>query len=144
MDDKFNIKRVPIKEGLLTKRLSTLNEVQLIGSRCQECDEILFGKNSWCPNCGSIQIEEVLLSRRGVLWSYTTVNHRPPGKYKGADPFIPFGVGLVELPEGIRVLSIIDMDIDKLEIGLDLELVVFPYYKDSDGNEIIAFKFKPV
>jgi hypothetical protein len=84
------------------------------------------------------------LSRRGKLWTYTVIRHRPPGDYKGADPFVPFGLGLVELPEGIRVLSPLDCALDKLKIGMDLELEVFPYFRDQEGKEVMAFKFKPV
>jgi len=84
------------------------------------------------------------LSKRGKLWTYTVIRHRPPGQYRGPDPFVPFGEGLVELPEGIRVLTVLDSEIDKIKIGMELELVVYKLYQDEQGNDCIAFKFKAV
>ena len=41
------------------------------------------------------------------------------------DAFIPFGVGYIELPEGIRVEARLTVnEPEKLEIGMDMELVV--------------------
>jgi len=137
-------KRLPIREGLLTMPLSPLSEVQLLGSRCKGCQEISLGKGQYCPNCGDQEIKDFPLSKRGKLWTYTIIRHRPPGDYKGPDPFSPYGLGLVELPEGIRILSPLDAKISNLAIGMELELVVFKLYEDTAGNEIIAFKFKSI
>ncbi len=89
-------------------------------------------------------MEEIRFANRGKLYSYTVIRHRPPGDYKGPDPFVPFGLGLVELPEGIRVLSRIDGDINTLKIGMELELEVYRLYEDAEGNEVMAFHFKKV
>jgi hypothetical protein len=137
-------KRIPIREDLFTTPLSSLDQVRLMGGRCRNCDEVSFGKRSYCPNCGGEDIEDLALKKRGKLWSYTIIRHKPPGDYKGPDPFVPYGLGLVELPEGIRVVSPIDGDINAIRIGMDLELVVYPLYEDPESNEVVAFKFKPV
>lgn len=142
--EKSNCKTVPIREGLLTLPLCPLDQVRLIGSKCNNCGEVMFGETATCGHCASDDTKQIALSNRGILWTYTIIRHRPPGDYKGPDPFIPFGEGLVELPEGIRVLSVIDCDLDKLEIGMDLELVVEKLFQDEQGNDVIAFKFKAV
>ena len=49
----------------------------------------------------------------------------------------------VELPEGIRVLSPIAVDVDKLEIGMKLNFDAHVLYEDNDGNEVVAFRFVP-
>ena len=41
------------------------------------------------------------LSRQGTLWAWTAVTAPPPG-YQGE---VPFGIGVVELPEGVRVIT---------------------------------------
>lgn len=137
-------KLIPIKEGLYTTPLADLDQVKLIGSKCNNCGEVTIGKASYCPNCVSEDMKEIPLSRRGKLWTYTVIRHRPPGNYRGPDPFVPFGEGLVEMPEGIQVLSVLDGDVDALRIGMDLELVVYKLYRDEEGNDVVAFKFKPV
>jgi hypothetical protein len=83
---------------------------------------------------------EVSLGDRGVLWSFTVVRHRPPGNYKGPEPFVPFGLGLVELSDGLRMLSPIQCDIDKLKIGLELRFK--PYVRQDAGRDVVAFTFE--
>ena len=133
--------RIPIRDGLLTTPLSPLADVRLIGSKCSSCDEVSFGKVSSCPNCALEKLETIPLGKQGFLWTYTVIRNRPPGDYKGPDPFVPFGEGLVELPEGIRVLSPIAVDVDKLEIGMKLNFDAHVLYEDNDGNEVVAFRF---
>jgi hypothetical protein len=141
--DKVERKRVPICEDLLIGSLDELNQVRLVGSRCSACGETSLGRRNVCPNCGRETVSEIPLSNRGVLWTYTVVRHRPPGNYKGPDPFAPFGMGLVELPEGLRVLTPIHCDINRLKIGLELQLrpVV---RKDADSREVVSFTFEPI
>ena len=136
--------QVPIKEGLFSTPLSPPEKVTLVGSRCKDCGEIALGKRQTCSNCGGANPEEIPLSRRGKLWTYTVIRHRPPGDYKGPDPFVPFGLGLVEIPEGIRVLSPLHCDLEKIRIGMELELNVYPLYTDENKNEVMAFQFRPV
>lgn len=136
-------KRVPIREGLLTGSLSKLDSVRLAGSRCASCEETSLGVLGVCPNCGGTALRQVTLNERGVLWTYTIVRHRPPGDYRGPEPFVPFGLGLVEVPEGVRVLAPILGDIDSLKIGLPLHFK--PYIRnDTDGREVVAFAFEPL
>lgn len=134
--------RTPIRDGLLTGPLSDLDHVRLAGSRCSQCDETSLGRSSLCANCGRQTVVEISLSKCGTLWTYTVVRHRPPGDYKGPDPFVPFGLGLVELAEGLRVLAPIQCDIGQLKIGLAVQFKPV-VRRDSDGREIISFVFEP-
>lgn len=135
---------VPIREGLFTVPLLPLDKVRLIGNKCNDCGEVTLGQDSTCANCAGENTSAIPLSQRGKLWTYTIIKHRPPGSYRGPDPFVPFVEGLVELPDGVRVLSVIDVAEDKVKIGMDLELVIFKLYKDDQENDVIAFKFKAV
>jgi uncharacterized OB-fold protein len=132
--------RVPIREGLLSA-LSCLDDVRLVGCKCVNCGETSLGKAEVCPNCGRNTVRTVSLSDHGVLWSFTVVRHRPPGDYRGPDPFVPFGLGLVELPDGLRVLSPIECDIDQLTIGLELRFK--PYVRRDSERDVVAFTFTP-
>lgn len=58
------------------------------------------------------------------------------------DPFKPFGIGLVELPEGINVLGMLTTT-ENLKIGLEVELLVEGLYRDGD-NEVMTWKFRPL
>ncbi|MDO8491242.1 MAG: OB-fold domain-containing protein [Dehalococcoidia bacterium] len=137
-------KRVPIKEGFLTTPLSDLREAKLQGSRCASCGEVFLGIQHGCQSCGATGMETVVLSNRGKLYSYTVLRNRPPGNYMGPDPFVPFAVGLIELPEGIRVISpLTHCNLDSLHVNMDVELALDRLYEDEEGSEVIAFSFRP-
>jgi uncharacterized OB-fold protein len=134
--------RSPIREGLLAGDLSNLEQVRLAGTQCSVCREVSLGQSQVCPNCGSDAVAAISLGRQGVLWSFTVVRHKPPGDYRGPEPFAPFGMGLIELPEGIRVLAPIDCDVDGLRIGMALQ--IHPSVRpEADGGEVVYFDFTP-
>jgi uncharacterized OB-fold protein len=135
--------RIPVRDGLLTTPLLDLEQVRLQGTRCTSCNETTLGRNSVCPNCGRDELISVPLARRGELWTYTIVRHRPPGDYRGPDPFEPFGLGLVELPEGLRVVAPLEADIAQLKIGMPLEFRA-RVRVEPDGREVVTFAFAPV
>jgi uncharacterized OB-fold protein len=121
--------------------LDQLGTVRLAGCKCASCGEVSLGERAICPNCGRDTVQTVSLGNVGTLWSFTVIRHRPPGDYRGPDPFVPFGLGLVELPEGLRVLSPIYCDLDALRIGLPLRFK--PYVRHDPDKDVIAFAFEP-
>jgi uncharacterized OB-fold protein len=111
----------------------------LIGGKCTSCQAVFFPKQSICPRCTGQSIEDVPLSRKGKLYTYTEVYQKPPD-YKGP---IPYFVGRVLLPEGVFVLAHLKAGKEDLRINMPMELVVESIYRDEDGEELIAYKFKP-
>ena len=98
---------------------------QLIGSRCRSCGDYFFPGALKCrnPNCRSEDVEEVLFSRRGKLWSYIIQVYAPPPPYRAPEPFVPFGIAQVDLPEGIRINGQIasGCTLESLKIGMEME-----------------------
>jgi uncharacterized OB-fold protein len=135
--------RKPIRDGLLAGPLDDLDNVRLRGSRCNDCNETTLGASAACPNCGGSDLVDVSLGSDGTLWTHTIVRHRPPGNYHGPDPFAPFALGLVELPEGIRVMSRVEADPDQLAIGMPVRFRPYVLRRDEAGAEIVAFSFNP-
>jgi uncharacterized OB-fold protein len=133
---------LPLADGLYTWPSES---PQLIASRCAACGEVAFPKQASCPHCTSETVEEMLLSRRGTLWTWTIQGFPPPPPYIGdAADFEPFGVGYVELPEGIRVESrLTTADPDVLEIGMEMVLVIENFSRDDDGRDRMTFAFRP-
>ena len=139
------LKKIPITEGIFTTPLSPPEQVRLKGCKCRNCGEVFWGERSFCENCSSDDLEDLVLSNRGNLYSYTIIEHRPAGDYKGPEPFIPFGLGLVELPEGVRIITPLTVnDPAQLKIGMEMELLMEKFCEDEDGSEVMAFKFKPI
>jgi uncharacterized OB-fold protein len=135
----------PIAEGLY--RIEG-GAAQLIGSRCGECGEVSFPSQDACPSCTTRGAEAIPLSRRGTLWTWTIQHFPPPPPYIGPadrETFEPYGVGYVELAEGIRVEGrLTESDPEKLSIGMEMELVLQPFVQDEEGNHRITFAFQPV
>src|SRR4051794_13772851 len=120
---------------------------QLIGSRCADCGATTFPTQPTCPRCSGPAMSDLLLPRRGTLVAWTTQGFPPGPPYKGATgkDFVPFGVGLVQLEDVIRVEGrLTENDPAKLEFGMDVELTMIPFTTDDDGDEIVTFAFKPV
>ncbi len=138
-------KRVPVGEGLMMGDLDNFKKIRLVGTKCHDCGEVTFGTYYSCANCASENVERIPLSDKGVLWSYTIINHRPAEPYMGPkDPFIPFGEGLVEVPEGVRIVSVLDCDLEKIHIGMELELAPYVLFTNEAGEDVVAWKFKEI
>ena len=58
------------------------------------------------------------------------------------ETFKPYGVGLVQLGDEVRVEArLTESDPDKLQLGMDVELVVVPFRVDADGTEVLVHAF---
>ncbi len=82
------------------------DEPRLIGSRCTECGAIAFPTKPSCPRCGRPDMERHLLPQRGTLWTWTTQDFLPKEPYASGETletFRPYGVGLVQLGDEVRV-----------------------------------------
>jgi uncharacterized OB-fold protein len=120
---------------------------QLIGSKCGNCAATAFPVQPRCPRCSVGDMSELPLPRRGTLVAWTTQGFPPGAPYKGpvGKDFVPFGVGLVQLNDVIRVEGrLTENDPAKLEFGMEVELTMVPFTTDADGNELVTFAFQPV
>ncbi len=121
---------------------------QLIGQRCASCQAVTFPVQGSCPRCGSLEVAAHLLPERGTLWTFTTQGFLPKEPYAGGETpetFRPYGVGLVQLGDEVRVEGrLTEADPAKLTIGMEMELVIVPFRTDPDGTEVLTFAFAPV
>jgi uncharacterized protein len=119
---------------------------QLRGSRCAACEATVFPAQDHCPKCSAGSMADVLLPRRGTLVAWTTQGFPPGPPYRGPSgkDFVPFGVGLVQLDDQIRVEGrLTENDPAKLRFGMDVELTMIPFATDDDGDDLITFAFTP-
>jgi uncharacterized OB-fold protein len=140
--------QVPVAEGLFTWPDEA---PQLIGSRFPESGVVTFPRQSSCPRTSSTVVEDVLLPRRGRLWSWTVQGFLPKSPpYAGRETpqtFVPYGVGYVELAVGdggvIVESRLTENDPDRLRIGMPVELVIIPFTTDDLGRQVLTFAFAP-
>ncbi len=98
---------------------------------CADCGRHVFYPRVVCPHCASTALRWVQPSGRGVVYS-TTVVRRP------ADKGGPYNVALIELDEGVRLMSRVDgLAPERVAIGLRVQV------KIADVNGHLAPVFLP-
>ncbi|MCW2847723.1 MAG: hypothetical protein JWR90_1697 [Marmoricola sp.] len=135
----------PAIEGWFT----TGPEPALLASRCTTCGSVFFPRyEGFCrnPGCDGEEFDVTELSRRGTVWSYTDAQYQPPPPYVPAsDPYVPFALAAVELPEGFVVLGQLasGYGVADVRVGTEVELVVETLHTDETGDRTI-WRWKPV
>jgi uncharacterized OB-fold protein len=125
--------RRPVTEGLFRD-----DPPQLLGGGCAECGEHHFPRLDQCPYCGADAVADAVLSDHGTLWGWTTVTALPPG----ALGTVPYGFGVVELPEGLRVITRLALPADDWTFGQPMRLRVAEL-GDNDGATVTTWEFAP-
>lgn len=141
--------RIAVHDGLFD--LDDDGGITLVGGSCVTCDRPHFPLLDTCPLCGATTVTLLRLSRTGTLWGWTAVTAAPPG-YDGP---VPFGFGVVELPEGLRVVTrLTEADPDVLTFGQPMavvaDVVATRPAEPGEGaeraetvDEVVAWAFAP-
>lgn len=109
---------------------------ELVLQRCGACELYLQPPRPMCPQCHSMDtLEWVPSTGRGEIYSYvnfTTDRMAYPAMK------VPYSVVLVELEEGVRLVSnMIDLEPEEVEIGTPVEVAF-----DDISDDLTLFKFK--
>ena len=131
--------QVPIQPGLFTLP-GDPRGIRLLASRCPGCGRHHFPAAETCPYCRGDGCEAAAVGARGRIYLATVVTAAPPG-YRGP---VPYGFGVVELEEGLRVVTrLADARIESLAPGTPVELQVAPLFRNEDGDEVLSFSYAP-
>jgi uncharacterized OB-fold protein len=117
----------------------------LLGSRCTGCGTHYFPRAVSCrnPECTAKELEPAELGRTGTLYSWTVQNYQPPALFR-VDDWKPYAIGVVELPEGLRVLAMLTgAPPGEIPIGAELTLTNLPLYRDGDGQPVVTYAYAP-
>jgi len=103
---------------------------RLLIQRCTNCGT---RRHPWLPGCnacGGLDWDTVEASGEGTVYSYVVMHHPP---FPAFDP--PYAVGLIELAEGVRIVSnVVGVPYDKVRIGLPVRLE-FRRYDEPQGHD---------
>jgi uncharacterized protein len=131
------LRAAAVRAGLFT---DTDDLPRLVGGRCVACGRHHFPRAETCPYCSADGAVSVELSPTGLLWAWTAVTAAPPG-YDGE---VPYGFGVVELPEGLRVVTrLTEADPSRLRAGQAMRLVLDPVGDDGEGRPVVTYAFSP-
>ncbi|WP_420466416.1 Zn-ribbon domain-containing OB-fold protein [Panacagrimonas sp.] len=91
-----------------------LKQHRLLLKRCRACQRSHHYPRELCPHCHSDDLEWLQAAGTGRIYSYT-VARRPAGPAFKADT--PYVVALVELDEGVRLMTnIVTADVESVRI----------------------------
>jgi uncharacterized OB-fold protein len=115
---------------------------RLIGFKCKKCGKIYFPAKRICAKCGAREFEEIKLSEKGRLITYTVIRS-PPSQF---EKYVPYIVGIIELEGGGRVLSqIVDSKPEEVKMGMEVELVFRRVTEEGEAGIVkYGYKFRPV
>ncbi len=113
----------------------------LMGSRCKNCGATYLGARMACSKCFNTDpMDDVKLSDRGELHVFSIVHQSAPGIPT------PYIAAIVDLPEGVSVrcnIAGVEADPKNLTFGMPVQMVTEKIRTDREGNDVIAFSFKP-
>ncbi|MGW7365502.1 bifunctional MaoC family dehydratase N-terminal/OB-fold nucleic acid binding domain-containing protein [Streptomyces sp. NPDC054841] len=131
-------------------------EHKLLIQRCEGCGTLRFPWLPGCGSCGSAQWDTVEAGGDGTVYSYVVMHHPPFPAFTvsghaadsagpdsaGPEAAGPYAVGLIELAEGVRIVSnVTGVPYDKVRIGMPVRLeflrvdeeLELPVFRGSEG-----------
>lgn len=107
---------------------------QLLIQRCRNCGAFRFYPRPMCPNCNSMDNEWAEAKGKGKVYSWTVAVQQFHPAFE-----VPYIVAIVELEEGVRIITnILECQPAELYVGMPV-VVVF----EDVTEEITLPKFKP-
>ena len=109
---------------------------ELCLQKCRDCGKFRFYPRSICPHCLSYNTEWTKVSGRGKIYSFTVANRTVSPAFRQD---VPYSIAIIELEEGVRMMSnIVECRNEDLSIDMPVEVVF-----DDVTPEITLPKFRP-
>ncbi len=94
----------------------------LVFQRCEACGSLRHPPRILCAECASDRVSWAPSTGRGTIFSWTVTHQTPHPAFAGE---VPYAVVVVELEEGVRIVSgLRELDPEQLELGLPVEVVL--------------------
>ncbi|MFF0435136.1 bifunctional MaoC family dehydratase N-terminal/OB-fold nucleic acid binding domain-containing protein [Streptomyces sp. NPDC004327] len=117
-------------------------EHRLLVQRCGDCATLRFPWLPGCNACGSRAWDTVEACGEATVYSYVVMHHPPFPAFtvsdEAGDAAGPYAVALVELAEGVRMISnVVGVPYDKVRIGMPVRL---EFLRVDDELELPVFR----
>ena len=110
----------------------------LSANKCSSCGQVFFPRAETCLNCLHQDLQDIVLSGQGRLFSFTVV-HMPSTHFQP-----PYAVGFVDLEEGVRVFAPLVMKQDKpFQVGMEMTVQIDTLWQEAE-TEFVGYRFSPV
>ena len=122
------VRPLPLMDGLAKQFYDWCARGELRFQRCTRCGAFRHIPRELCAKCGSFDSEWARSSGRGTVFTFTIVARALHPAFLNATPYAAV---IVELEEGVRILSnVVDCAPGELEIGMPVQ-VGFERHADS-------------
>ena len=109
---------------------------ELVVQQCAKCYALRFPARAICSRCLAREATWVPMSGRGAVFSFAVMHQ---AIHPGFAAEVPYPVVVIELEEGVRLLSnLVDCPLADVRIGLPVEVVF-----DDVTAEVTLPKFRP-
>ncbi len=110
---------------------------RLIGIKCSDCGHISYPRTKICHECGSLNIEEHTMAKKGTVHTFC-VNWAPPPQFE--PPITPV---VVDMDGGGRRLGLMTETAtpEDVKVGSKVEMVLRKMITDR-GLNVYGYKFR--
>jgi uncharacterized OB-fold protein len=99
-------------------------EGELRVQRCESCRRLRYPAQPMCPQCRSLTSAWVAVSGLGRVYTFSVVTGHGPEALLPGTREVPYGVAVIELDEGPRMVTDVDADaLERLRIGARANVV---------------------
>lgn len=125
-NEKYPIPRPDVNEDTIEYWNLLQKTKQLHVQKCKNCGTYSHPPRPVCHHCRKFELEWVQMTGKGTVYSYV-IYHR--SVHPGFE--VPYEVVLVELEEGVRIVSnMVDCEPEDIYIGMPVEVVVDQVFED--------------
>ena len=112
-----------------------VREDKLLIQECGQCNKLRHPPRPMCPACNSLEWHTRESSGRGTVHSFVIPHHPVQPGFEE-----PYAVALIDLEEGVRIVSNINgIDPGAVTNGLHVEV----YFASFDGDVVLP-QFRPI
>jgi uncharacterized protein len=107
---------------------------ELAVQRCSACGLLRHYPRPHCPSCLSPEWTWQACSGKGTVYTFTVIRQNGNPRFRERLPYV---VAVVELDEGVRMLTnVVGCDVDEVRVGMPVAAV---FEQDPDGRTVPRF-----
>jgi uncharacterized OB-fold protein len=111
---------------------TALGELRL--RTCRSCEAKFRFNHAWCPECGAVDLGFQKTGGTGTVTNYTVIHVAP---YEAYATEVPYALALVELDEGVRMMTnIVECDPFAVCIGMRVQVT----FEERGGINLPQFR----
>ncbi|OBI08050.1 nucleic acid-binding protein [Mycolicibacter heraklionensis] len=116
-----------------------LKDHELRIQRCTDCKALRVPPRPMCGKCQSLNWDYLVSAGRGTVYSFVMPQYPPL-------PFLqyPYVVALIELDEGVRIVSnLCDIAPGDITVGMPVQVFYETFEALPSGDELVLHQFRP-